>query len=341
MSTTENINAQIEILAAPRIPGLVFRGFRGPADYPEILKVIDASKVADQIDRSDTLEDIARNYAHLTNCDPYQDMVFAEIKGEVVGYCRVTWKQEPASGNRNYFSIGFLKPDWRRKGIGRAMLNFAQHRLRQIAETHPRDGQRFFEAWVRETEQGTAAMLLRDGYQPVRHAYEMVRPDLENIEPAVLPPGLIVRPAEGPLDFRQVWDASQEAFQDHWGYVPDSDEEYQSWLEDRLFQPDLWRVAWDGDQVAGMVLSYIDEEQNREFNRRWGWTENICVRRPYRRQGLAKALILMSLEAIRERGMTQAALGVDTENTSGALRLYESVGFRPISRSSTYRKPME
>jgi hypothetical protein len=38
--------------------------------------------------------------------------------------------------------------------------------------------------------------------------------------------------------------------------------------------------------------------------------------------------------------MTEGALGVDTENVTGALRLYESVGFRPVSKSTTYRKPM-
>jgi ribosomal protein S18 acetylase RimI-like enzyme len=87
-----------------------------------------------------------------------------------------------------------------------------------------------------------------------------------------------------------------------------------------------------------MVLSFIDEQQNAEYNRKRGWTENICVRRPWRKRGLARSLIVQSLWAIKERGMTEAALGVDTENPNGALRLYESVGFRPVKRWTTYRK---
>jgi ribosomal protein S18 acetylase RimI-like enzyme len=89
-----------------------------------------------------------------------------------------------------------------------------------------------------------------------------------------------------------------------------------------------------------MVLPFINQNENQEYNRLRGWTEEICVRRPWRKRGLARALLVRSLWAIKERGMQEAALGVDTENLSGALRLYESVGFRPVKRWTTYLKPM-
>ena len=104
--------------------------------------------------------------------------------------------------------------------------------------------------------------------------------------------------------------------------------------------PSLWRVAWDGDRVAGQVRSYIDEQENAEFGRRRGYTEFISVRRPYRRRGLARALLVQSLEAVRDRGMEEAALGVLTENLHGAFRLYESVGFRVVRSWTTLQKPL-
>ena len=106
---------------APTIPGLTFRRFRGPSDYPNMVAVIDGSKVADKIERAETADDLARSYDHLTNCDPYQDMLFVEVDGRVIGYSRVTWWQEE-NGPRVYLSFGFLLPEWRRRGIGRAML---------------------------------------------------------------------------------------------------------------------------------------------------------------------------------------------------------------------------
>jgi ribosomal protein S18 acetylase RimI-like enzyme len=89
-----------------------------------------------------------------------------------------------------------------------------------------------------------------------------------------------------------------------------------------------------------MVQNYIDAEQNAKFNRKRGYTENIAVRRPYRKQGLASALIARSLKMLKELGMEEAALGVDAENLSGALRLYENLGFRTVKRSTDYRKPL-
>jgi ribosomal protein S18 acetylase RimI-like enzyme len=102
----------------------------------------------------------------------------------------------------------------------------------------------------------------------------------------------------------------------------------------------LWRVAWDGDEVAGQVRSFINAEENERFHRKRGYTEHISVRRPWRRRGLARALIAASFPLLRARGMTEAGLGVDTQNVSGALGVYEKCGFRPISRSTIYRRPL-
>jgi GNAT superfamily N-acetyltransferase len=178
------------------------------------------------------------------------------------------------------------------------------------------------------------------GYGPVRYGYEMVRPDLENIPDLPLPEGLEVRPVK-PEHYRLIWQALNEAFKDHWGSVEWREEWLEEWMESPTFNPDLWQVAWDGDQVAGTVLNFINHKENEEYDRKRGWTEYICVRRPWRRQGLAKALIARSLHVVKEQGMTEAALGVDTQNPNGALQLYEGMGFRPVKHYTTYRKPLD
>ena len=76
-------NDQIQITEAPAIAGLVFRHFRGAEDYPKMVAVVSASAEADKIERVDSVEDVARTYSHLVNCDPYQDMIFAEMNNEV------------------------------------------------------------------------------------------------------------------------------------------------------------------------------------------------------------------------------------------------------------------
>ena len=183
-------------------------------------------------------------------------------------------------------------------------------------------------------------MLKSEGYTPARYGFMMLRANLENVPDLPLPPGLEVRPVR-PEQYRMIWEASAEAFRDHWGYVEPQEEDYQGWLGGKEFQPELWQVAWDGDQVAGMILNYIDPDENKTYQRKRGWTENICVRRPWRRKGLARALLARSIKMHRDLGMTETALGVDAENPNGARQLYESMGYETYRTMTTYRKAME
>ena len=102
----------------------------------------------------------------------------------------------------------------------------------------------------------------------------------------------------------------------------------------------MWLVAWAGDEVAGGVLNFIKQDENEEYGRKRGYTETIFVRRPWRGQGLAKALIARSFLAHQEAGMNEAALGLDADNLSGALHLYRLMGFVETKREMTYRKPL-
>jgi ribosomal protein S18 acetylase RimI-like enzyme len=88
------------------------------------------------------------------------------------------------------------------------------------------------------------------------------------------------------------------------------------------------------------VLNYIDSEENAEYQRQRGYTEGISVRRPWRRRGVARALLTRSLKMFHDMGMHEAALGVDSQNLNGANLLYESVGFRLVQRFAIYRKPL-
>ena len=126
----------------------------------------------------------------------------------------------------------------------------------------------------------------------------------------------------------------------HWGEPEATEGDYQWYLDFPWNDRTLWRVAWDGDQVAGMVRSFINTAENEEFGRKRGYTEFISTRRPYRRRGLARSLLCHSLHAIKERGMEEAALGVHVENPRNALGLYEGVGFRTTMLSTTYHKPL-
>jgi mycothiol synthase len=323
---------------APAIPGLTFRTYRGPEDFPGMVAVYDACRPVDGYDWPTSVEDLARSFAHMEGCDPHRDMIFAEMGGETVGYARGSWYRQ-ADGTFVHDLTGHVAPIWRRHGIGRAILRWTEDRQRAVAGEQTETGPHLFQASSYESEQGLPELLLGVGYAVARRWYQMTRSLAGEIPDVPLPDGLEVRPVT-PDQYRQIWEADVEAFRDHWGYAVPPAGVYEEWLEDPVaMMSELWQIAWDGDQVAGQVRSFINHKENAEKGRLRGYAEEISVRRPWRRHGLARALILRSLRILKEQGMTEAALGVDAENTSGALRLYERCGFRPAVSGAIYRKP--
>jgi mycothiol synthase len=317
--------------------GLSFRSFNGPEDYPGMVEVIRRCMEADQVKRAITEEDLDTFFKHLNHCDPYEDMLLVEKDGELVAYLRLEW-QELSQGQRVYKHIMNIAPEVREIELGIALLNYAESHLEQIAYEHPEDSPKFFEMSVNENEIDKQDILESAGYKPDRYFFSMVRDLTPPLPKASMPDGLQIRPV--PQDgYRKVWDALGEAFRDHWGHREQTEEDYQGWINSRLFQPELWKVAWDKEQVVGTVLNFIDEVENMTFKRQRGYTEDICVRRPWRRRGVARSLLVESMAELRKLGMRESALGVDTQNPNGALRLYLGVGYHRERCSIIYRKP--
>lgn len=342
MLATQEKTEHITLLAAPQIPGLRFRRYQGEADLPAILALNNLCDIADEGEEVRTLEQITHQFAHFKNCDPARDILLGEVDGQLITFCRVWWmlKDEIDYVYQSWCSI---HPDWRNKGLGQALLDYTEARLREIAmeQAHPTDMPRMFETWSGPTMPGATALLESSGYKPERYFFTMVRPLNTPLPEGPMPEGLEVRPFEEAHN-RPIWEALDEAFRDHWGYVESTEEDYQRFLSSptRQTQTNLWQVAWDGDEVAGMILNAFFEEEDKTFNRKRGWTDPICTRRPWRRRGLARALLVKSIAMFQEMGFDDTALGVDTENPSGALKLYESVGYKTDKTWISYRKPM-
>jgi mycothiol synthase len=263
----------------------------------------------------------------------------------LAAYGRTFWlKEDIAAPVYMYPVVAFVRPDHRRRGIGAALLRWLEERARLVAveQGHPPAAEANLQAFVYDTERARAALLEKHGYTPARYFYDMVRPNLDDIPHAPLPAGLEVRPVR-PEHLQAIWDANVEAFRGHWGEPERTPADYERFMNDPVeFQPDIWKVAWDtaSNEVVGMVLGYINHAENEALNVKRGWTENICVRKPWRKLGVARALIAENLRELKARGMESAALGVDTDNATGALRVYESMGFRPVARETAYQKPL-
>jgi GNAT superfamily N-acetyltransferase len=324
----------------PPLP-LTFRAFAGPSDFPAMVACANASFAADQTRFFRTVDDVARDYAAFTSCMPLQDVWIAQAGEEIAGYVRA-WHWAQADGLKLYGQFAVVAPPWRRQGIGARLHAWLEARQREMAVAQGPAGPHAHHAFVTEGETARAALLEKAGYRPERYFFTMVRPTLQVIADFALPAGLEVRVVQ-PEHYRALWDAHARAFRAHWGYAPPDEADYQRWLASPAFQPHLWQVAWDVrmNEVAGQVRTYIDATWNAGNGRQRGWTEFISVGERWRRRGLARALIARSLRAQAAAGMQESGLGVDSENASGALRVYTDCGFVVEQRNCVFRKPLE
>ncbi|MEE4193952.1 MAG: GNAT family N-acetyltransferase [Anaerolineae bacterium] len=322
-----------------KVPGLAFRYFSGEEDYQLKLDLWKEAREFNGFDWVATLEDVKNDEKWRSHFDIYQQQLYVELYGQPLGYMEFNWNRETRPDVRaHYINLCIPEENWQ-DDVPQLMLEFCEQQAAAMTADLPGDIPDVFQVWKKQKAEKQLAFLKANGYQPSRYFFEMVRPIDLPLDEHPMPAGLEIRPAM-PEDFRKIWDANQEAFEDHWGYAPPEEGHFEAWLEDRLFQPQYWKVAWDGDQVAGMVGNFFDPKENKEFNRQRGFTEDIWVRRPWRGLGLAKALIAESIRMFKEMGMEETCLGVDAENPNGALKLYTRMGYEedPDKTSLVLRK---
>jgi ribosomal protein S18 acetylase RimI-like enzyme len=328
----------ITVNGAPPIDGLAFRRFKGESDYSLLSSLGRMSWEADGVENIETVEELQNEYDSLSDRDPLTEIVIAEVMQEPVGYGRI-WSEPDCNGERVFWHIAHVLPEWRKTALRLAIFHFNEMQIRFLSKNQPWSGRTAFGAWALDEPNDWREMVLSEGYTPVMHFYEMVRP-LEDLPDSPLPEGLDLRAAM-PEHYPMIWSARKEALREKPWFVEDryDKEHYEEWLNWPTFTPDLWQVAWDGDRIAGMAENHVPLE-NQTFNRKRGHTQIIFVLPRWRRRGLAKALLAKSLGMMRARGLEEATLDVETQNTSGEIQLYENMGYRVDRKYAHFKKPL-
>ena len=333
MTTTEDVS--LELADAPSIDGLRFRRPRGDdADYEAMASVITAASLHDGLEEIQLARHVRDDLEMSVGVDPDVDVVLTQIDGRPVAASGV--ERTVQDGVVVYDLWGNVHPDVRRRGIGRALL---RENLRRAAEraTGESDAETVeIRAHAQENEAGNRALLDAHGLEPIRWFFLMRRAPLDYVPDTPLPDGLEFRPVT-PDQHRAIFDAEVEAFRDHWSSRDKTDEDLERTLKREELDTDLWVVAWDGDEIAGVVQTWVWPEENATLGVDRGWLEHISVRRPWRRKGLGRAITAEALRRLAAAGLTEACLGVDAENPTGALGLYEGLGFGVHQRWVTYR----
>jgi mycothiol synthase len=194
------------------------------------------------------------------------------------------------------------------------------------------EGMKRIQAGAPEPDAAARALFEAHGYREVRRFYEMAI-DLTEEPPApVLPAGLVLDELSED-EYEAFYNALNEAFAEHWEWHPDP---YDEWLERRNGQHrdehgPVWFVVRDGDEIAAVTRNDLSVAGG-------GYVGAIGVRPPWRGRGLGKALLLRTFGEFWRRGSTRVTLDVDSENTTGAVALYERVGMHVDSCAVAFEK---
>jgi mycothiol synthase len=336
--TTMTEDTWLDLADAPPIEGLRFRRPRGDdADYAAMAGLVADANAHDGIPWRPTARNLRDELEGSAGVDQASDVVIAELAGRVVAEAGV--ERVIRSGAPVYETWGHVHPELRRRGLGRALLRENLRRATERAADDPADQAVEARSHAEESEAGHRALLENHGFEPIRWFFLMRRATGGDVPDAPLPDGLELRPVTAD-QHRAIFDAEREAFRDHWSSREQTEEDFKLTFGREELDTDLWVVAWDGDEIAGVVQNWIWADENAQLGVARGWLEHISVRRPWRRRGLGRAITAESLRRLAAAGMTEAVLGVDAENPTGALGLYEGLGFEVYQRAVSYRREL-
>ncbi len=257
--------------------------------------------------------------------------------GRMVGYVDI-WDMDEVPVKPMIF--GRVHPEFEGLGIGTQLLQWVERRAHQALERVPDHARVAMRTGVPASHQPSLDLLSGFGMTATRYSWEMSIA-LENPPAATVPPGITIITHADLGDALAVYRVKQETFQDHRDSVAVSEAAgFPLWLHrmtgDPHYDPTLWFLAMDGEQIAGIALG----KQIQEGETPQGWIETVGVRRPWRRQGVGMALLRHAFGEFYQRGLGRAGLHVDASSLTGATRLYEGAGMQVRESYAIFEKEL-
>jgi GNAT superfamily N-acetyltransferase len=254
---------------------------------------------------------------------------------EIIGYIDVWDASEP---HVIKYVWGILHPEHWDEELFKDMLAWAENCARNRINLAPHDARVAINHGTPSKDTQRNKALLDYGYQLIRHFYRMqIELTSFPMEPT-LPQGLRIETIDMETELKKAIIAMEDGFSDHWGFVPrEIDDLMEHWVHyienDKDFEPDLWYLAKDGDEIAGICRCSDKITEDPDMS----WVAQLCVRKPWRRQGLGLAMLLTAFQEFYSRGKQRVGLGVDASSLTNATRLYEKAGMHVSRQYDTYQ----
>ena len=309
---------------------------KGDADaWAELLaakeKVDQEGENYDAQDLIDELED-----PHL---DPETDTIGLWAEGRMIAYGKLHAAEAVIDIDR-VGTEGTVHPEWRRRGIGTALMPWLINRAGELhAAKHPEATGEVTSTRI-STNIGAERLFQKFGFEERRYFFDMKRPLDQPVPEVALEGGLRLVPFDTWMD-EALRLAHNEVFRDHWGSTPKDPDSWRTWFTGaRAIRGGSSYVVLDGDTIAAYVLGYEYEADTEATGIRELYLGQVGTVKSYRGRGLARATLAKVLRKAAQTGYQRSGLGVDADNPTGALGLYERLGFSVASKWISYGLPM-
>ena len=256
-------------------------------------------------------------------------------EGMLVGYIEAWTTSKPPV---HPWLWGRVHPEFGGLGIGTWLLQWAEERACKVLDILPADLRFAPRTGIYQSVVDSKKLFEDRGFVRIRSSYDM-RIDMEETPPTPLwADGITLRTADPETDSRAIYQVDRDSFRDHFGYIEEPFEEgfarFKHFLLGEDSDPSLWFLAMDGDEIAGISLCRPSSYDDPDL----GWVNILGVRREWRKRGIGLALLQHSFGEFYKRGKRKVGLGVDAQNLTGALKLYERAGMHVHQAFDQYEK---
>lgn len=314
---------------------LTRRPYAGETDLEAIANLINACEAVDRLNHGTSVPELRRSL-DAPSIDKARDLcLWEDADGHLIGFGRL-WIA-PTGENIDGF-LGFrVHPTARGNDLEQQIVVWAQGRLREAGQE--RGAQVKLRSGTRADQTNRIALLEKHGFIADRYFFTMELSLSDSIPEPQFPQGFRLYQMGAEQDIEAKVELYNQAFIDHWNHHPLTVERVKQELNKPYYRPELDLIAVAPDETfAAFCYCQINPEENIRSGRNEGWIVCLGTRRGFRQRGLGRAMLLAGIQQLKATGGNTVRLGVDTQNLSGALRLYESVGFRPVETHISFVK---
>jgi mycothiol synthase len=314
---------------------LTKRGYIGESDLDGIADLINACDAVDKLEQGTTVAELQTEFS-TPSIDTQRDLQLWENEnGELIGFAYL-WITEPSDSIDGFLSF-YIHPNHRQINLESTIIAWGQQRMGEVKQEQKIPIR--FGLSARDSQWERIKIIENHGFKVTRYFFTMERNLTETIPQPQLPAGYSIRQINTKTDVPAWVDMFNKSFVDHWNHHDLTIENMIHFINEPSYRPDLNLIAinTDGTFVATCECQIFPEDNNRT-GRNEAWIGTLATIRSHRKIGLGTAMLLSGLHKLKSLGMNTARLGVDADNPSGALRLYESVGFNKVYTRIVYMK---